>query len=131
MLSLDELYEMEDCVFDPYLCMIIAVYRVEKLTYAEAKILRLLLSSPDGTVSRDAIAEALNFRVVTSNSRAIDVRVSGLRGRLRTFGLAHRLRSVRCFGYQFDGYRRKVPRTAEFELPFDAIAPAWLLVAQD
>lgn len=112
MFSFEEIYAIENCLFDHVLGLLIADDRIVQLNYSEAKILHLLLASPDGAASRDAISAALNFRVIVPNSRAVDVHVSSLRAHLKTVGLGRRLRAVRCFGYQFEGHSRKIQRIA-------------------
>jgi len=70
------------------------------LTYAELKILSLLISKPGRVFTRHQIIERIwdDYRVVTS--KTIDVHITHLRDKLGSY--AHFIKTVRGVGYKFE-----------------------------
>lgn len=55
----------------------------QRLSHAEAQVLRIFVAQPNRLVTRDQMLEALGDATVENYDRAIDVRVSRLRSKLR------------------------------------------------
>lgn len=70
-----------------------------KLTYAEFKILELLLSKPNWVFSRDQILEYLWGEQKYVIDRTIDVHITNLRKKLGTYG--EKIQNIRGIGYKF------------------------------
>lgn len=78
--------------------------REERLSDAEAVVLRALIAARGGRVSRRALARHL-WPFASADTRAVDQTVSRLRSRLRALGFegaAPQIRSIRGFGYSLD-----------------------------
>jgi two-component system alkaline phosphatase synthesis response regulator PhoP len=70
------------------------------LTYAELRILSLLVSKPGRVFTRNQIIERIwdDYRIVTS--KTVDVHVAHLRNKLGKYG--HFIKTVRGVGYKFE-----------------------------
>lgn len=74
------------------------------LTRGQFRLLELLVTNSDRTLSRAQIAKALYGYVASPENRSIDVLVSKLRGQLAQFGGGDQfIKSVRGVGYMFSG----------------------------
>jgi DNA-binding response OmpR family regulator len=70
------------------------------LTYAEFRILSLLISKPDRVFTRQNIIDGIwdDYRVVTS--KTVDVHVAHLRKKIGKYG--EHIKTVRGVGYKFE-----------------------------
>lgn len=93
-----EVLEVGDVVLDVGARTVRRAGREVALTSAEFALLELLLRSAGKVVSRDAIAEGVLGRRLSSFDRSVDVHVSNLRKKLDTTG-AERIKTVRGAGY--------------------------------
>ncbi|MCX8058478.1 MAG: response regulator transcription factor [Spirochaetes bacterium] len=71
-----------------------------KLTYAEFKILELLLTKPNWVFSRDQILEYLWGDQKYVIDRTIDVHITNLRKKLGSYG--EKIQNIRGIGYKFN-----------------------------
>ena len=75
------------------------------LTDKESALLKLLLSDPSKTFSRDDIAKYLNLNIKESMTRDVNIHVHRLRNKLtRGHNSSSPIKSVRSQGYTLDSY---------------------------
>lgn len=95
--------QLRNGVFDAESAQLRSPSAAVPLTRAETRFLSLLFQSVDGAMSRDALCRGMNHRVLSAQSRALDMIASSVRSKLRTAGIVGNVAAIRNYGYMYEG----------------------------
>lgn len=99
--SLNTLVQVDDVAVDRAARCVRCRGQILELTTSEFSLIETLARSAGQVVSRESLMESVLGRRFTAFDRSLDMLVSRLRRKLAAAGVAGRIKTIRCEGYQF------------------------------